>query len=204
MNKVFAVCASILMLVILLGVMPVHGEAEVYDSVIRLHVLANSDSADDQALKLKVRDAVLERMTDVFEENECLDINDAERVVAEHIDDIMETAERCIAEEGYSYSVDVIIKEEKYPTRNYELLAFPSGRYLSLQIKIGEADGQNWWCVLFPPLCLSAATETSVQAEDALMNIGLSGEQYKIITESENAKYNVRFKILETIDEIIS
>ena len=84
MNKVFAICASILMLVILLGVMPVHGEAEVYDSVIRLHVLANSDSADDQALKLKVRDAVLERMTDVFEENECLDINDAERVVAEH------------------------------------------------------------------------------------------------------------------------
>ena len=204
MNKVFAVCASILMLVILLGVMPVHGEAEVYDSVIRLHVLANSDSADDQALKLKVRDAVLERMTDVFEENECLDINDAERVVAEHIDDIMETAEQCIAEEGYSYSVDVIIKEEKYPTRNYELLAFPSGRYLSLQIKIGEAEGQNWWCVLFPPLCLSAATETSLQAEDALMNIGLSGEQYKIITESENAKYNVRFKILETIDEIIS
>ena len=75
---------------------------------------------------------------------------------------------------------------------------------MSLQVKIGEAEGKNWWCVLFPPLCLSAASDSVACSEAALIDIGLSGEQYKIITESENVKYNVRFKILETLDGVLS
>ena len=87
---------------------------------------------------------------------------------------------------------------EDYPTREYESCAFPAGQYLSLKICLGEAEGQNWWCVLFPPLCLSAATDSS-DHEDAFIQVGLTKEQYGIITETEDTKYRVRFKILETV-----
>ena len=130
--------------------------------------------------------------------------SDAERVINNNIDKISEAATECISGEGYYYSVDVCIVEERYPTRDYELLSLPSGKYLSLQVKIGEAEGQNWWCVLFPPLCLSAATQTAVDVGQTFVDIGLSGEQYKIITESDNVKYDVRFKILETIEGVLS
>ncbi len=204
MKKILAFCISVMVIVIMLGLMPIHGEAEVYDSVVRLHVLANSDSEEDQALKLKVRDAVLNEVSEIFEDINCDNINDAINIIEANFDNISCVAERCIACEGYSYEVDITLGEERYPTRNYEQLAFPSGKYVSLQVKIGEGEGKNWWCVLFPPLCLSAATENSLRAEDAMINIGLTGEQYKIITESNNVKYNVRFKLLETIDEVFS
>ena len=204
MKKTLAFCVSLLAIVIVLGLMPVHGEAEIYDNVIRLHVLANSDSDEDQAIKLRVRDVVLEEIRELFSNNSCDNIEDAERLINNNIDNIRKAALDCVSREGYSYSVNTCVVEEIYPTREYDLLSFPSGKYLSLQVKIGEAEGQNWWCVLFPPLCLSAATQTSTEPEETLMSIGLSSEQYKIITESDNVKYNVRFKILETIEGVLS
>ena len=204
MQKTTTIIAVICAIFIFLGLMPVHGESEIYDSVVRLHVIANSDEDADQELKLKVRDVVLEEMKEIFSNSGCENIEDAERLVDENIDGITKVAKECIGREGYSYSVEVCMVEERYPTRDYELLAFPSGEYLSLQVKIGEAEGQNWWCVLFPPLCLSAATQPSVDTAETLVNIGLSGEQYKIITESNNVKYNVRFKILETFEGVLS
>ena len=204
MKKILAFCTSVLVIVILLGVMPVHGEADVYDSVVRLHVLANSDSEEDQILKLKVRDAVLYEVSSIFKYNSCENINDALCIIEKNMSQILSAAQNCIKQEGYQYTVNISLTGERYPTRNYEQLAFPSGEYISFVVKIGEGKGENWWCVLFPPLCLSAATDNSIQAEDAMINIGLSGEQYKIITESYNVKYNVRFKILETIDGVLS
>ncbi len=204
MKKLLTICVSVLVIVIFLGLLPVHGEADVYDSVIRLHVLANSDSEEDQILKLKVRDAVLEKVATVCEENPCDNVFEAKRIIEESLCEIEEMAQKRIFDEGYDYDVEVLLNKEDYPTRNYEKLAFPSGEYLSLQVRIGEAEGKNWWCVLFPPLCLSAASDSVACSEAALIDIGLSGEQYKIITESENVKYNVRFKILETLDGVIS
>ena len=204
MKKLLTVCVSVLVIVIILGILPVHGEAEVYDSVIRLHVLANSDSEKDQILKLKVRDAVLEKVSAICKDNSCNNIFEAREIIEANILEIEDVARKRISDEGSDYAVDVILSKEIYPTRNYEKLAFPSGEYLSLQVKIGEAKGKNWWCVLFPPLCLSAASDSVACCESDLINIGLSGEQYKIITESENVKYNVRFKILETLDGVIS
>lgn len=190
--------AIIIALVILMALsfLPIHGEAKVYDTVLRLHVLANSDSEEDQTLKLKVRDAVLEVTAPLLEN--VTDRNSAEAVIRAHMTDIRTAAEAVVAENGSDQAVTVMLDMEDYPTRNYESCAFPAGEYLSLRVCLGAAEGQNWWCVLFPPLCLSAATEKE-DTEDAFIQVGLSKDQYSIITETENTKYRVRFKILETV-----
>ena len=197
MKNLLALSVTVILLFIVLGSLPIHGEDKIYDNVIRLHVLANSDSDEDQALKLKVRDAILERSSELFGESGS--IEEAADSINANIDAITEVAQAVINENGYDYPVSVTLTNERYPTRSYESLSFPSGEYLSLRVMIGEAEGQNWWCVLFPPLCLSAATDKAV-AEDAFISVGLTGEQYRIITESDNTKYTVRFKILETIE----
>ena len=197
MKNLLSLSVTVILLFIVLGALPIHGEDKIYDNVLRLHVLANSDSEEDQTLKLKVRDAILERSSELFGKSES--IEEAAESINANIDAITEVARKVIAENGYDYPVSVTLTNEHYPTRSYEALSFPSGAYLSLRVMIGEAEGQNWWCVLFPPLCLSAATDKAV-AEDAFISVGLTGEQYRIITESDNTKYTVRFKILETIE----
>ena len=204
MKKILVLLVSFASIFVLLGLMPIHGEAEVYDSVIRLHVIANSDSEEDQKLKLKVRDAVLECAEKLFDESRSENIEEARADIEKHMPSLLEAAKNCIVAEGYEYPVEIILGEETYPTKKYEVLAFPSGNYLSLRVRIGDAKGENWWCVLFPPLCLSAATESKKVAENEFTKLGFSGEQYKIITDSENATYNVRFKILETVEKLFS
>lgn len=186
---IFTFC--VIGLTVILGLLPIHGETELYGSVLRLHVLANSDSEEDQALKLKVRDAVLSKTEELFAG--CKTREEAQTAVEEHLELIKSVAEETVYENGYEYSVSVSLGEEEYPTRNYEGCCFPAGEYLSLKIAIGEAEGQNWWCVLFPPMCLSAATDSS----EAFAQVGLTGEQYNIITQNEKPTYKVRFKLLE-------
>lgn len=197
MSKRFCVAIVVtLVLLLILSYLPIHGEAKVYDTVLRLHVLANSDSEEDQALKLKVRDGVLAVTAPLFENAETRD--QAEAIVRAHMTDIQSAAEAVVAQNGSEQAVTVMLDLEDYPTRNYESCAFPAGEYLSLRVCLGEAEGQNWWCVLFPPLCLSAATAKN-DAEDAFIQVGLSKEQYGIVTETKSRKYRVRFKILETV-----
>lgn len=201
MKKSLILVLSICMVFLIIGLLPVHGEAEIYDSVLRLHILANSDSDEDQALKLKVRDAILAEGGELF--RECRDLQEATDAVEKNREKLLEIARRTIADEGYDYPVELKLSEEEYPIRTYGAVCFPSGRYLSLQILIGEAEGKNWWCVLFPPLCLSAATETK-ENEDAFISVGLSTDQYRVITETQEPPYKVRFKILEVIEAATS
>ena len=177
------------------GLMPVHGEEKIYDSVIRLHVLANSDAAEDQALKLAVRDAVLEVTVPLLED--CTDRAEAAALLESSMGDIQTAAERVIANAGRTDSVALLLNEESYPEKNYDSFCFPSGTYLSLRVCIGEAAGQNWWCCLFPPLCLGAATVPADKAEDSFLQVGLTPDQYKIITETDSPGYKIRFKLLE-------
>ncbi len=199
MQKTTTIIAILCCLFLFFGLMPVHGESEVYDSVLRLHVLANSDSDEDQALKLKVRDAVLEKSRELFPECETRD--EAMNVINENLALLEAEAARVIDENGYDHSVSVELSEEVYPTKDYESFCFPSGSYMSLRVIIGEGEGQNWWCVLFPPMCLSAATKTN--PDDAFVSVGLNKDQYGIITETKNPTYNVRFKMLEVIEETL-
>ena len=181
----------------LLSFMPVHGEEAIYSNVLRLHVLANSDSDEDQALKLKVRDGILEEAARLTSGATSLD--EAYELVKSGEDRLIAAAKRVIIAEGFDYNVSIELGHESYPTRSYDSLCFPSGEYLSLRVNIGEAEGKNWWCVLFPPLCLSAATGS--YNEDAFISVGLTPDQYQIITDTSSPKYNVRFKILEVIED---
>lgn len=190
---VFTLCAA------LCNVLPIHGEEKIYESVVRLHVLANSDSDEDQALKLKVRDGVLSYVSPRVIDSQSRE--EAERILQNELENIQKIAAETVAREGYNYSVRVTLTVEEYPTRNYEAMSFPSGEYISLRVMIGEAEGQNWWCVLFPPLCLSAASE-SVENEEAFIAVGLNSDQYKIITETDETTYYLRFKLLEALQGI--
>ena len=198
-EKILILFCVLVLCVAVCDVLPIHGEEKIYESVVRLHVLANSDSDEDQAIKLKVRDAILAyvspRVIDAKSREEAIEI------LQEEINEIKSVAKMVVRNEGYDYSVDVTLTLEDYPTRNYESMSFPSGQYVSLRVLIGEAKGQNWWCVLFPPLCLSAAS-AKAQNEEAFIAVGLSSDQYKIITENDEGKYYLRFKLLEVVSDI--
>ena len=201
-TKKLLICTFIILgLALIAGLFPVHGESEIYDTVVRLHVLANSDSDEDQALKLLVRDEIIGVVSPAVKNVK----NQSEAIAAiEGITDEIEAAAReAIEREGYDYSVSVKLGREHYPTKSYESCAFPEGEYVSLQVLIGEGEGQNWWCCLFPPLCLSAATPDDEESnEDAFISVGLTPDQYKIITENDNPKYKVRFKFLEVFGKL--
>ena len=196
-KKILTVLITLTLLITTLAVLPVHGESEIYSNVLRLHVIANSDSEDDQNLKLLVRDAVLAEAQSLL--CNVYDRAKAEETVMQNIEILRSVAEKTVLDNGYDYPVAIELGKEEYPTKNYESCCFPAGEYTSLRILIGEAAGQNWWCVLFPPLCLSAATDA-----DAFASVGITDNQYQIITDSESTKYKIRFKILESFSNAVS
>ncbi len=165
-----------------------------YDSVIRIHVLANSDEKGDQEKKLLVRDSILSYAKENFTEGS--DREKAKEVLTQKIPQIKKIAEETLQKEGCGAKVDVVLKDEYYPTRHYESFSLPAGNYLSLKVMIGEAQGQNWWCVLFPPICIGSATET----ESALLDAGMTKENVKTITKKKKG-YKIRFKMLEVAEE---
>ncbi len=172
--------------------LPVNGEIGIYENVARLHVIANSDSEEDQALKLKVRDSILDKMESCM--NSCITVEDAKQSLFENKDEILNTAKKCITECGYDYDVTVELGEEQYPTRVYENVSLPAGAYYSVRVKIGEGTGKNWWCVLFPPLCVSTAMADS---GEELAAVGLTPNEVNILTNSEEPEYEIKFKFLE-------
>ena len=160
------------------------------DKVVRLHVLANSDSAEDQALKLRVRDTVLAQATQWLEEAQ--DSRTAESLLRGRLLEVERLAAEEIQKSGYDYSVTAEVAVTEFPTREYDSFTLPAGDYLALRIIIGEGSGQNWWCVVFPPLCTAAASDVPVTALAA----GLSAEEVSLITE-EDSGYVLKFKTVE-------
>ena len=200
MKKALIFCSFLFLTIMLIGILPVNGEERIYDGVIRLHVIASSDSAEDQALKLDVRDAVLEATASMTVG--CEDFESAISVLGreENLRALEDTARAVISEAGYSYDAKVTLTEERYPRRSYDSLCFPSGTYTSMRVLIGEAEGENWWCVLFPELCIGVASE---QADEKFIAAGFTPEQYKIVTDTDEPRYEIRFKLLELLDEYI-
>ena len=158
--------------------------------MIRLHVIANSDTAEDQALKLQVRDKVLAQATAILEESR--DMQQAADRLEEALGEIEETARQKISAEGYDYAVSARLEQTEFPTKEYDGFSLPAGEYLALRVVIGEGAGQNWWCVVFPPLCTAAATDL---AETAIAT-GLGEEDLSLITE-EHQGYVLKFRSLE-------
>lgn len=160
--------------------------------VLRLHVIANSDSDSDQELKLKVRDAVLKESPEIF--NGSVNIENALEKIRPELDTIKKVAEKTIKENGYDYDVSVTISREYFTTRTYETVTLPAGKYLALRIVIGEGEGHNWWCVMFPPMCLPAASKEK--------EIGSVLDDGEVKLVCKNPKYEIRFKIVEIYEEM--
>ena len=172
------------------GALALRTQDELADKVVRLHVLANSDSEEDQALKLRVRDAVLEQATAILEQS--ADRREAESRLRGQLLELERIAAKEIAEEGYDYPVTVNLENTDFPTKEYDGFTLPAGEYLALRVIIGEGKGQNWWCVVFPPLCTAASADVPASALAA----GFSEEEVRLITE-ESQGYVLKFKAVE-------
>lgn len=171
------------------AVIPSAKECEIYNSTIRLHVLANSDSERDQEVKLKVRDALLEHISKYESDSK----EQTLMMIASEREYLEELAEQTLEKEGIIDTVSIKIGKEEYPRRDYEGFSLPAGEYTSVRVVIGEGKGQNWWCVLFPPLCTAQAIEYD---DEAYISAGLTKEQYYMIT-GNSGEYEIKFKLLE-------
>lgn len=170
------------------------------DNVFRLHIIANSNSVEDQNLKYKIRDAEIKYLSSISE-----NLNSKEEVMElakENLNKFKEIAENVIGENGYDYSVKISINEFYFPTKNYGDISLPAGMYDALKIELGSASGQNWWCVMFPPLCFVDISSGIVPDESKeILESNLSEEEFAIISK-ENEEVKFKFKILEFFNNI--
>lgn len=168
------------------------------NGVLRMHILANSDSEEDQKLKLKVRDRLLEYSEDIFGDE--TDIEDVKHNVSRNLNKIKEIAEKVIEENGFSYDVNCKLVNMEFDERVYDDITMPAGTYDALRVTIGNAEGKNWWCVMYPPLCVPAVSDKNIE-EDKTVSASKNSEdmfddgEYDMLTNPE--KYEVKFKILE-------
>lgn len=170
---------------------------DISDNVFRLHVIANSDSKEDQNLKYIVRDNVLDYVAQIS--TTASSKEDIINILQNHLTEIEAIALDTIRKNGFDYSVCVEIGNFSFPTKKYGDIILPPGYYDSLKIQIGEATGQNWWCVMFPPLCFVDVTSGIVPEESKeLLQSNLSEEEYNLISE-ESTDVKVKFKIVEVL-----
>ncbi len=175
-------------------------QLEIAEKVSRFHVRANSDSREDQALKLKVRDAIgtlmQRRLVGVDQLDEC------SRIVNENLAEIIDTAEKTVRQEGYTYPVTAQVATVEFPQKTYGNYTFPAGAYQALNVVIGSGRGQNWWCVMYPNMCFHDAVYEVVdeEAEKSLQRV-LSEDEYDAVLKS--GKYRIRFKYLDFLNRFM-
>ena len=198
-KTIFRIEISLLVALIICGVLNINAFSQQCESIrekmLRMHIIANSDSEEDQQLKLKVRDAVLLAGEKVFDGS--ITATEAEEKITPYIDYLENIALETIKNEGFDYNVKITVEKEYFNTRTYEnSVTLPAGYYTAVKVIIGEGKGQNWWCVMFPPMCLPTAV-----AECELSDV-LTDDETEIVTETE--KYKFKFKIIEFFEEIFN
>ncbi|AKA71069.1 stage II sporulation protein R [Clostridium scatologenes] len=181
-------------------------QEDIASKIIRFHVIANSDSKSDQALKLKVRDKVLEYMQPKLKNSKSID--ESREMIRKSNSEIITIAEDVIKKNGYNYAVKTTLSNENFPIKTYGNITLPQGKYEAYRIIIGDGEGQNWWCVMFPPLCFVDITkgEVSYKETEKDMKKVLSPEEYKMIDNQISNSGNknsikVKFKILELLKD---
>lgn len=188
MKRLFKSVIFALTFCFILMLVPFEGQCrEISDKVFRVHILANSDSEADQKLKLRVRDALVNAGEEILKDVDSKE--EAERLIEKNIPKLKSIAENVVFQNGYDYPIDLEITNMYFDTRHYGNITMPGGFYDALRVKIGKAEGKNWWCVMFPSLCIYSVSKTETLEEN------LSDGEYKIIS-SEN-EYQYRFKIVE-------
>ena len=194
MRKILPGIISLLLAAMLMAAMPTEADAEIYSDTLRLHILAASDSEEDQALKIAVRDAILAEHS--AELSGAGGLSAALERVRELLPDIERTARECIEFYGFGYDVTAALSVEEYDTREYGNISLPRGSYHSLVVRIGEGAGKNWWCVMYPPMCLDMAL-------DAPKDDWVSDYTDTELLLISGGKYRVKFKLLEMVSDFI-
>lgn len=194
MNKTLKIFVPLFLVFVFSYIAPfIETSENISDQVFRLHILANSDSAEDQQLKLKVRDEILKKGEKVFASSNSLE--ETIELCKNNIALFQQTAEQCLKDNGSNYDVKVYVDKEYFNTREYDEITLPSGIYNALKIEIGQGKGHNWWCVMFPAICLSSVTDDE-------LNKYLSEDEQKLV--NSDSKYEVRFKIVEIYEKVKS
>lgn len=166
------------------------------NSIFRLHVIANSDSVEDQNLKYIVRDNLISYMNELSANAKTKE--EAIEIAKEHTDEFYNIAKKTIIDNGYNYDVTVEIGNFDFPTKHYGDISIPAGYYDALRVKIGSAQGQNWWCVMFPPLCFVDISSGVVPEESKeLMQENLTEEEFALVSDDSNNEIKFKFKLLE-------
>lgn len=168
------------------------------EKVIRLHIIANSNSTFDQALKLKVRDDIIKSISPKLKLSNSLE--ESRKIIADNLSYVEETANNTIRPYA-EYDVRVALTHSKFPTKNYSNISFPAGNYETLNVTLGTGTGENWWCVMFPPLCF---TNSSVEFDDdsvETLKENLSPEEYSLISNSKSPDVRIKFKLLEWLNK---
>ena len=182
-------------LTLTVGVWASASESALADQVLRLHVVANSDSDSDQARKLLVRDAVLAEASQLLEG--VSDRKGAEAALSPHLEELAQAGTEALAKTGRADPVTVALADQWFPTKEYDGFSLPAGQYRALKVTIGEGKGRNWWCVVFPPLCLGSVSETT---QETALEAGLTENQVSLMT-GEDEGYVVKFKAVELLEQ---
>lgn len=173
---------------------------DIANNVFRLHVIANSDSEEDQNLKYKVRNNLLSYMNEICKN--CETKQGAISLVEENKENFKKIALDTIRSEGFSYDVNINIGNFEFPTKDYGDISLPAGFYDALRVEIGDAKGQNWWCVMFPPLCFVDVTSGVVPEESKeLLENNLSEEEFALVSDSSDSEIQFKFKLLEFFNQ---
>lgn len=167
----------------------------VRNDCLRLHIPANSDSEEDQAVKLKVRDEILNEAGELFED--CSTAQEAEEIILRNKDILQKTADRVLRENGFDYKATVSVEKEYFETRSYDNVTLPAGEYTACRITLGEGKGHNWWCVMFPGICLPAASGENTREVYAVF--GENGGDFV----TGKSGYKIKFRIVEIVEEIL-
>ena len=160
--------------------------------MLRLHVIANSDSSVDQNLKLRLRDYILEEGEDIFDGS--VNVENAVKKIEPKLAELEKSAETFVKNAGFDYDVKITLSNEYFTTRTYESVTLPAGKYLALRVVIGSGEGHNWWCVMFPPMCVPAADK-----KDEIENV-FTDKEIKLV--ESKPKYEPRFKVVEIYEQI--
>lgn len=192
----FAACA-VLMFTVFSASYILNMKSDISGSLLRLHIVADSDSERDQMLKLLVRDRILADFSDVFAE--CRNRSDAEKAAKEHLAEIEASAEDELLKNGAADAVTAAVESCPFPTKSYGSVRLPRGQYTALNIKIGSAEGHNWWCVMYPPLCITDKNAVLSEESKNKLKKCLTAEEYRLITEGETADVKIKFRIAEIL-----
>lgn len=210
MKKIIAIMSFLtLLLGIILGVSYMRADASqktIANKLIRFHVIANSDTTEDQALKLKVRDEVLKYIAPKLKEAK--NINDSREILKANDEIIKEIAKKVVKENGYTYTINTSLSHENFPVKSYGNVTLPEGNYEAYRIIIGNGEGHNWWCIMFPPLCFIDVTRGQIAYDETEreMKSVLTEDEYKLVNNQdediESNQIRFKYKIVEDIKSI--